>query len=445
MVARGVERAGDPRLPGRAAARPPAAPGPALAAADALQRPAAAEDAARVDRDGVQLLQQRRARRRRARARLGGLRGQAGDREGARRDRRRRRVARRRRAGARSLAAARRTPALGLQPRGLRDGRFVAFESAEGNLNFAKRYGQMRVYVTDRRTGRTELGLARDRLQARPALGLQPVAVGRRARRRLRDLGVRARRARRLGDATCATQRATRIPRPPGVDERPLRAGAVPGRALPRLHRADRSGQSTSTCATCATGRHGAGLRRARRGSRSSARGGRSVAFTRGNRVVVNDLATGATRVVAPPAASASASEPSLSADGRRVAFTARGAGEQDTGVYVRDLATGASLLVSRATGAAGPPAFGASSHPSICAPTAARRVHLRRLEPVAGQVQPGARDLRPRPRGATTTLVSRGDGLNRGVGPTKGSAARARCGSRSSAPRQTPSSSSEL
>src|SRR4051794_3200748 len=35
------------------------------------------------------------------------------------------------------------------------DGRFVAFEAAAGNLNFAKRYGQMGVWVRDTRTGRT--------------------------------------------------------------------------------------------------------------------------------------------------------------------------------------------------------------------------------------------------------------------------------------------------
>src|SRR3954471_7569179 len=53
---------------------------------------------------------------------------------------------------------ARRTPRSAYNPSVSGDGRYVAFESAEGNLNFAKRYGQMRVYVTDRVTGRTELG-----------------------------------------------------------------------------------------------------------------------------------------------------------------------------------------------------------------------------------------------------------------------------------------------
>src|SRR3954463_7589771 len=52
---------------------------------------------------------------------------------------------------------ARHTPRSAYNPSVSGDGRFVAFESAEGNLNFAKRYGQMRVYVTDRTTGRTQL------------------------------------------------------------------------------------------------------------------------------------------------------------------------------------------------------------------------------------------------------------------------------------------------
>ena len=68
MAARGVDGQAIPAAQARPAARPPAAPGPALAAADPLQRPAAARSAARVDRDRVQLLQQRRVRRRTARA-----------------------------------------------------------------------------------------------------------------------------------------------------------------------------------------------------------------------------------------------------------------------------------------------------------------------------------------------------------------------------------------
>jgi Tol biopolymer transport system component len=150
--------------------------------------------------------------------------------------------------------------------------------------------------------------------------------------------------------------------------------------------------------------------------------GGRHVAFTRGTRVIVRDMATGNSITVAPPEASSSASEPSLSRDGTRVAFTARGAGEQDTGVYVHDLATGATVLASRATGAAGPPAAGASSHPSLSADgqrvaftSDAWNLSPSKCNPARGIF---VRDLER----STTTLVSRGDGANRGVGPTKGS-----------------------
>ena len=59
---------GDPGRPGGAAALAPAAPAPALAAADALQRPAADRLPARVAVDRVELLQQRGGLRRRPRS-----------------------------------------------------------------------------------------------------------------------------------------------------------------------------------------------------------------------------------------------------------------------------------------------------------------------------------------------------------------------------------------
>ena len=49
----------------------------------------------------------------------------------------------------------RRAPRSAYNPTVSADGRVVAFESAEGNLNFAKRYGQIRVFVNDAKTGRT--------------------------------------------------------------------------------------------------------------------------------------------------------------------------------------------------------------------------------------------------------------------------------------------------
>jgi Tol biopolymer transport system component len=173
-------------------------------------------------------------------------------------------------------------------------------------------------------------------------------------------------------------------------------------------------------------------------------RGGTRVAFTRGTRVVVRDVASGVETVVAPPAASSSASEPSLSADGTRVAFTARGAGEDDTGVYVRDLVSGETLLASRASGVSGPPAFGGSSHPSLSADgtrvaftSDAYNLSPSKCNPARGIF---VRDLRT----ATTTLVSAGDGLNRGIGPTKGSGGESAMRIALLCSGQTPSSSSE-
>jgi Tol biopolymer transport system component len=156
-------------------------------------------------------------------------------------------------------------------------------------------------------------------------------------------------------------------------------------------------------------------------------------------------VATGAEHVIAPVATAMSASEPSLSADGSRVAFTARGASELDTGVYVRDLVSGTTVLVSRATGATGPPAFGASAHPSLSADgtrvaftSDAYNLASAKCNPARGIF---VRDLRT----ATTTLVSSGDGLNRGIGPTKGSGGECAMRIALLCAGQTPSSSSEL
>ena len=85
----------------------------------------------------------------------------------------------------------------------------------------------------------------------------------------------------------------------------------------------------------------------------------------------------------------------------------------------MRDLTAGVTVLASRATG---PPAFGGSSHPSISAD--GRRVAFTsdayNLSPAKCNAARGIfiRDLTT----STTTLVSSGDGLNRGIGPTKGS-----------------------
>ena len=67
------------------------------------------------------------------------------------------------------------------------DGRWVAFESALGNLNFAKRYGRMEVLARDLRNGRT-IKVSHPPVAHHLPLGLQPDDLGRRAADRLRGL-----------------------------------------------------------------------------------------------------------------------------------------------------------------------------------------------------------------------------------------------------------------
>jgi Tol biopolymer transport system component len=305
------------------------------------------------------------------------------------------------------------------------DGRFVAFESAAGNLNFAKRYGQMGVWVRDLRRDvaiRASHGVSRGPFSAyNPSLS----ADGRRV---AYETSESTQGELDVWVTDLRSQRSRRIPPPDGVASDIYEPSLSPdGRwlAFTALARAAGAARRSEVfLRDLRTGRtqqiSGAS------GSESwepvVSAGGRRVAYTQGSRVVVHDRASGRMAEVAPPDRSASASEPSLSADGRRVAFTARGAGEQSMAVYVRDLATGHTELASRATGPAGAPAMGAASRPSLSAD--GRRVAFTsdawnlseaKCNPARGIF---VRDLERE----TTTLVSRGDGANAGLGPTKGS-----------------------
>ena len=129
--------------------------------------------------------------------------------------------------------------------------------------------------------------------------------------------------------------------------------------------------------------------------------------------------------MIASPAGSGPAFEPALSADGRRVAFTARPAGVKRTQVFVRDVRRSAPELVSRADGHGGVPGLGAAAHPSISAD--GRRVAFTsdawNLSAAKCNSARGVfvRDVR---RGRTR-LMSVGDGANRYLGPTRGSSTR--------------------
>ena len=90
--------------------------------------------------------------------------------------------------------------------------------------------------------------------------------------------------------------------------------------------------------------------------------------------------------------------------------------------MYAFDVTTGRATLASRASGVGGPPALGASSHPSLSADgtrvaftSDAWNLSPAKCNPARGIF---VRDL----ASATTTLVSRDDGANQGAGPTKGS-----------------------
>jgi Tol biopolymer transport system component len=337
-------------------------------------------------------------------------------------------------------------PASAYNPSISEDGRFVAFESAEGNFNFAKRYGHMAVWVRDVRRGTT--ALASHGISDAPFSAYNPSlsADGRRVAFETSesengelDVWVADLAAPRAGTARAAgasgaggpgaPARPRRVPPPAGVASDLYEPALSPdGRflAFTALARLSDAGPRQSEVY----------LRDLRTGETVQvsdptggeswepvvSAGGRHVAYTHGRRVIVRDLATGAAAVVAPPDASAAASEPSLSRDGTRVAFTARGAGPDSTSVYVHDLTAGRTLLASRATGIAGAPALGASSHPSLSADGHRVAFTSDAWNLSAGKCNPArgifVRDLER----DTTTLVSRGDGANAGLGPTKGS-----------------------
>jgi Tol biopolymer transport system component len=317
--------------------------------------------------------------------------------------------------------AVRHTPRSAYNPAVSGDGRFVAFESAEGNLNFAKRYGQMRVYVKDLRRGVTRIAPGLD-YHADPHSAYNPTLSGD-GRVVAYETSESRRGALAVWVADLRSGRAAQVPAPAGARGDLYEPALSPDGRFLAFTALARGAQVSSVF-----------LRdlRTRRTVQVSAgeeswepvvaAHGRAVAYTSGTHVVVRDLRTGRATVVSAPAGDAAAFEPALSADGRRVAFTARGAGGLDTGVYVHDLASGATLLASRADGAAGAPAQGVSGHPSISGD--GRRVAFTsdawNLSPAKCNPARGifVRDLAAR----TTTLVSRGDGANRFAGPTKGS-----------------------
>jgi Tol biopolymer transport system component len=311
------------------------------------------------------------------------------------------------------------------------DGRWVAFESALGNLNFAKRYGRMEVLARDLRSGRTlrvshppDLEISRSaynptisgdgRLIAYEAYD-RPDAPGGHTRVVVRDL---------------RSGRELAVPAPPGMAEELYEPRlSADGRRL-AFSALTRGGGERSEVFVRDL-RSGRTRRVSAPGEEAwepvlSARG-TVVAYTAAgaggeSHVVVRDLARGRATTIASPAGSGLAFEPSLSSSGRRVAFVARPGGTRQTQVFVHDLAARRTQLVSRADGRDGPPGMGSASHPAISGD--GRRVAFTseawNLSPQKCNSARGVfvRDLAR----ATTRPASAGDGGNRYLGPTKGS-----------------------
>jgi Tol biopolymer transport system component len=308
------------------------------------------------------------------------------------------------------------------------NGRWVAFESAKGNLNFAKRYGKMEVFLRDARRGVTRRVTRAQPGAPRSTYNPSVSGDGRRVAYESSEeetgtvhvyvTDVRGGRSRRIRvpGALLSEPRLS-------LDGRFLVvSAATPGSATRVLRRDLRTGRTIEI---------GGGDGDAFEPDVSGT--GRMVAFTsladglapgrapRQSRVFAHDARTGETVLVAPRPGDgitrdASAGEPAVSADGRSVAFTVRTAA--GSSVYVHDLASGRTELVSRAA----TPAAGSSSHPSISGD--GRRVAFTSdAWNLSERKCNAARGVFVRDRDAgTTTLVSEGDGANRYLGPTKGS-----------------------
>ena len=292
-----------------------------------------------------------------------------------------------------SFNASRRTPRSAYNPTVSADGRLVAFESAEGNLNFAKRYGQIGVFVHDARTGRTRAmpqppqGPGVSRSEYNPVISADGRRVAYQAQRRTGQSAIYVTDLR-DGRTELASRGARSAPRADdGVYDPAISAD---GRrvafttAASNLGAGDLRGRTqvfvrdlaarTTTLVSRAGGVRGA-IADEYSADPAISRDGRHVAFSssagnlggRGgrsrSRIYVRDLRTHRTTAVS--SARRFALKPSISADGRRVAYTVVDRGRSL--VYVRDTSgRGTEQLVSRGPGRAGAAADGASTDAAI-------------------------------------------------------------------------------
>jgi Tol biopolymer transport system component len=278
------------------------------------------------------------------------------------------------------------------------DGRVVAFESAESTYPLAKRVGQMSVVVRDLATGRLEkvshLGRPRG-APTRTAFNPSLSADGRIVAFEATDSGVAGRPSRNglwvfdrhAGRETLVAEHdgrgAAYLPRVAGdggaiaytaVDPRTdvthvvlrgLGTGAAAGAVISRGTGAD-GAPADSDAYEPAVSDDASVVAFTSRAGNLGAVGGRL-------RVWVRDVRAGTTRL-ASAGIGRDASQPAVSADGRFVAFVERLAIGDGTPaalrsrIWLHDLRTGATTLVSRRDGADGAAADGASTEPAVSA-----------------------------------------------------------------------------
>ena len=216
-------------------------------------------------------------------------------------------------------------------------GRLVAFEIAAGNLNFAKRYGQIHVNVHDGASGTTEAidspvtkaGVSRSAFN--PSLSNDGQTLAFSAVGPSGNTVIWVRRA-----GTKAAVVAT--PRPGGAPAGDAYGGRLSGDGRRLVFTwVPRDGSASHVYLTeLATG----AVTRVDVGSGSAAQpavsaDGRFIAYSSGARVFVRDVSAGTTTVVS-NTARGSAFEPAISADGARVAFTSTHDGRSRVLLYDR-------------------------------------------------------------------------------------------------------------